>query len=415
MTDAASRFAPAPGPAFAAGSGLPRFATTRDVIETLWPDDPVYIFRPEALVADANTFTTTFRGKTAYAVKTNPHPLVLNTLAGIGINAFDVASPAEFRMARAAAPTAELFYMHPVKSESAIREALAAYRIRHFALDHENEAAKILRECRSLGIDVGDLTLFVRVATKGHAVYELSRKFGAAPGHAVELLQRVSRLGAHAGLCFHVGSQIEEPDAFERALRTVQWVRQRAGVPLAALDIGGGFPARYARDLRRKAPDTPPVPPLNRLMPRISRAIEGFGFGDVPVIAEPGRAIAARAFSVLVRVLLRKGQRLYINDGIWASLSDAWTGKLTLPVQLIPEPDKRPAKGDPKKLSPFRIMGATCDSVDILSRPFWLPETVATGDWIEVGHIGAYSLSLRTDFNGFYPDTFVEVDQPFRY
>jgi ornithine decarboxylase len=62
---------------------------------------------------------------------------------------------------------------------------------------------------------------------------------------------------------------------------------------------------------------------------------------------------------------------------------------------------------------PFRVCGATCDSVDILSRPFWLPETVDTGDWIEIGNIGAYSLSLRTRFNGFYPDTFVEVETPF--
>ncbi|WP_425280804.1 ornithine decarboxylase [Lutibaculum baratangense] len=393
---------------------MPKFSNARGVVETLWPDMPVYLFRPAALVADAKSFATTFRGKTAYAVKTNPHPLVLNTLADTGISAFDVAAPSEFRMARAAAPSSELLYMHPVKSESAIREALAAYRIRHFALDHEGEAAKILREARSLGVPIDELTLFVRLATKGHAVYELSRKFGAAPGHAVELLQRVSRLGAKAGLCFHVGSQIEEADAYEKALRTAQWVRQRAGVPLAALDIGGGFPARYAQDRRKKAAATHAVPPLNLLMPAINRTVEGFGFGDVPVIAEPGRAIAARAFSVLVRVLLRKGQRLYINDGIWASLSDAWTGKLTLPVNLIPEPDRRPAKGDPRTLAPFRIMGATCDSVDILTRPFWLPETVSTGDWIEVGHIGAYSLSLRTDFNGLYPDTFVEVEQPFR-
>ena len=79
-----------------------------------------------------------------------------------------------------------------------------------------------------------------------------------------------------------------------------------------------------------------------------------------------------------------------------------------------------PRSGDPqrataseKNIVPFKVCGATCDSVDILSRPFWLPETVDTGDWIEIGHIGAYSLALRTRFNGFYPDTFVEVTTPF--
>jgi ornithine decarboxylase len=123
--------------------------------------------------------------------------------------------------------------------------------------------------------------------------------------------------------------------------------------------------------------------------------------------------IVARAFSVIVRVLLKKGQRVYINDGVWGSLSDSWTGKIPLPVRLIPDPARKRRAGNPAKIEPYRVCGATCDSVDILSRPFWLPESVDTGDWIEIGHIGAYSLGLRTHFNGFYPDTFVEVDEPF--
>ena len=133
----------------------------------------------------------------------------------------------------------------------------------------------------------------------------------------------------------------------------------------------------------------------------------------MPLVAEPGRVIVARCFSLIVRVLLRKGRRLYINDGIWASLSDSWTGKITLPARFIPDPAIRSRNGREENIVPFKVCGATCDSVDILSRPFWLPETVDTGDWIEIGHIGAYSLSLRTRFNGFYPDTFVEIATPF--
>jgi ornithine decarboxylase len=90
-----------------------------------------------------------------------------------------------------------------------------------------------------------------------------------------------------------------------------------------------------------------------------------------------------------------------------------WTGKITLPARFIPDPAIRTRNGDRENIVPFKVCGATCDSVDILSRPFWLPETVDTGDWIEIGHIGAYSLSLRTRFNGFYPDDFVEVATPF--
>jgi ornithine decarboxylase len=351
-----------------------------------------------------------FPGKTAYAVKTNGEPFVLRTLAEVGVRAFDVASPGEFAAARAVSPDAELLYMHPVKASSDIALALEHYGIRVLALDHEDEIAKILRVIRTLDIDPSEVTLFVRLRTKGPAAYELSRKFGAAPAHAVELLQRIDRIGIRAGLCFHVGSQIEDPDTYERALGSAAWVRARAGVPLAGLDLGGGFPASYGHDPHRPKPR---MPSSAELMAELRRNIAEWGFSDLPLIAEPGRVVVARSLSLIVRVLLKKGRRLYINDGIWASLSDSWTGKITLPARFIPDPTRKRRSGSANGLVPFKVCGATCDSVDILSRPFWLPESVATGDWIEIGHLGAYSLALRTRFNGFYPDTFVEVTTPF--
>ncbi|RCS25488.1 ornithine decarboxylase [Phyllobacterium salinisoli] len=389
---------------------MQRFETARDVALSTRPDHPVYCFRPQVLAEDARRFREMFPGETAYAVKTNGEPMVLETLAANGIDLFDVASPAEFAAVRQASPDARMLYMHPVKAQSDIRLALETYGIRVLAVDHEDEIAKVTRIVRALDIDPGSVTIYVRIQTKGHAAYELSKKFGAAPAHAVELLQRLHRTGYKTGICFHVGSQISDPDTYERALRSADWVRNRAAVPLAGLDIGGGFPAEYGHDPRRKHVE---MPSLGQLMSRLRGDIAEWGFGDLPLVAEPGRVIVARAFSLIVRVLLRKGRRLYINDGIWASLSDSWTGKITLPARFIPDPAIKSRSGDAKSIVPFRVCGATCDSVDILSRPFWLPETVDTGDWIEIGHIGAYSMALRTHFNGFYPDTFVEVVTPF--
>jgi ornithine decarboxylase len=380
------------------------------VAVTLRPDAPVYCFRPAVLHADARAFMTDFPGKTAYAVKTNGEAFVLKALAAAGINAFDVASPGEFAAVRAVSPKAELFYMHPVKAQSDIRLALEGYGVRAMALDHEDEIAKILRIVRALDLDPAGVALFVRLQTKGTAAYELSKKFGAAPAHAVELVQRVDRLGFRVGIAFHVGSQIRDARVYERALASADWVRSRAGVKLTALDVGGGFPAVYGDDPRRRKVEMPELPDL---MAELRRAIDEWGFSDLPLIAEPGRVIVARSLSVIVRVLLRKGRRLYINDGIWGSLSDSWTGKITLPARLILDPARKRRTGSLEKLVPFKVCGATCDSVDILSRPFWLPETTDTGDWVEIGHIGAYSLGLRTRFNGFYPDTFVEVATPF--
>ncbi|GLK56343.1 ornithine decarboxylase [Methylopila capsulata] len=390
---------------------MQRFETAQDAALALRPDQPVYAFRPSVLATDAKSFLSAFRGQTAYAVKTNGEPFVLDELVKAGVTAFDVASPAEFAAARAASADAGMFYMHPVKAQSDIRLALETYGIRHVALDHEDEIAKILRIVRAQDIAPSDITLFVRLATKGHAAYELSKKFGATAAHAVELLQRLDRVGFRAGLTFHVGSQVEDLDTYERAIGTAAWVKGRAGVDITALDIGGGFPAPYGRDLKK---DARPTPEIGSLVAKIEQEIDAWGLGDLPLIAEPGRVVVARSLSVVVRVLLKKGQRLYINDGVWSSLSDSWTGKITLPARLIPDPARRRApRSSAPKLAPYRVMGATCDSVDILSRPFWLPDTVDTGDWIEIGHIGAYSLALRTRFNGFYPDTFVEVATPY--
>ncbi len=389
---------------------MQRFETARDAALSLRPDVPVYCFRPEVLKDDARRFMEMFPGKTAYAVKTNGEAMVLKTLAESGVTAFDVASPAEFEAVRSVAPQAEMLYMHPVKAQSDIRLALETYGIRVIAVDHEDEVTKLARVVQALDIDPGTMTVFVRIQTKGSAAYELSKKFGAGPAHAVELLQRLHRNGYRVGICFHVGSQISDPDTYERALRTADWVRNRAAVPLAGLDVGGGFPAEYGHDPNRKAPE---MPSLGQLMSRLRGDIAEWGFDDLPLVAEPGRVICAHAFSLIVRVLLRKGRRIYINDGIWSSLSDSWTGKITLPARFIPDPAIRSRNGDKKNIVPFKVCGATCDSVDILSRPFWLPETVDTGDWIEIGHIGAYSLALRSRFNGFYPDTFVEVTRPF--
>jgi len=389
---------------------MQRFATAQEAALALRPDHPVYCFRPEVLAADARNFMNMFPGKTAYAIKTNSEPMVIRTLVEVGVNAFDVAAPAEFAAVREFSKTAELLYMHPVKAQSDIRLALETYAIRTFAVDHEDEVSKLHRIVQGLDIAPAAVTVMVRIQTRGHAAYELSKKFGAAAAQAVQLLQRLNRYGYRLGICFHVGSQIEDPDAYDKALASADWVRNRAGVPIVELDVGGGFPAEYGHDPKRRGNE---MPALGQIMSRLRADIEAWNFGDLELIAEPGRVVVARAFSLIVRVLLRKGRRLYINDGIWASLSDSWTGRITLPARFIPDPAIRTRNGNAANVVPFRVCGATCDSVDILSRPFWLPETVDTGDWVEIGHIGAYSMALRTRFNGMYPDTFVEVSSAF--
>src|SRR5688572_19370117 len=157
---------------------MQRFENARDAALALRPDVPVYCFRPEVLKADARRFMEMFPGRTAYAVKTNGEELVLRTLAEAGVTLFDVASPGEFAAVRSVSPDAEMIYMHPVKAQSDIRLALETHSIKVLAVDHEDEVAKLTRIVRALDIDPASLTVFVRLQTKGHAAYELSKKFG---------------------------------------------------------------------------------------------------------------------------------------------------------------------------------------------------------------------------------------------
>src|SRR5690606_9641267 len=175
---------------------------------------------------------------------------------------------------REVAPSAEMLYMHPVKAQSHIRLALEEYGIRTVAVDHEDEVAKLTRVVRALDIDPGTITVFVRIQTKGSAAYELSKKFGAGPAAAVELIDRLGRAGYRVGICFHVGSQIEDPDTYERALASADWVRNRASVDIAGLDVGGGFPAEYGHDPNRKKPQ---MPSLDEIMARLGDDITEWG------------------------------------------------------------------------------------------------------------------------------------------
>ena len=125
-------------------------------------------------------------------------------------------------------------------------------------------------------------------------------------------------------------------------------------------------------------------------------------------MCEPGRAIVAESGSSIVRVVLRKKQKLYINDGTYGSLFDAGVPNFVLPTRMIPN-----GRITSKKLTSYSLYGPTCDSIDCMEGPFVLPNNLKEGDYIEVGQLGAYSLTFRTKFNGFYSDKIFEVqDKP---
>jgi ornithine decarboxylase len=382
--------------AASADGTLPSVAET---VAAECPDVPMVCLRPHVLRAGAQEFVGSFGGDVLYAVKCNPDPDVLVALAAGGIRHFDAASPGEVRLVRQMFPDAQIHYMHPIKARSAIREAYHRYGVRDFVLDSADELAKILDETNG----ATDLGLIVRLALpKGGAVYDLSGKFGAAPADAVSLLQACRPRAARLGVSFHVGSQCMDPAAYVRAIGLAGQIVADAAVALDIFDVGGGFPVAYT--------DLSP-PPLEMFMAAIHLAVARLGLpAGCRLWCEPGRALAAAGQSLVVRVQARKGQALYINDGVYGTLADAGSVVgMRFPVRRLPATHSSNVAG----LVAFEFFGPTCDSADRMQGPFMLPPDTAEGDWIEIGQIGAYGTSLKTDFNGFSDVILREVrDRP---
>ncbi len=370
-----------------------RFDDVLSVVRALQPGYPVYCLRPKLLTRTAKRFISMFPGTVLYAVKCNPHPAVLDAVYQGGVRHFDTASLPEIAQICDTYPDAHAYFMHPVKARAAIRMTYKAYGIRHFVVDHEDELNKVLEEAGG-----NDIVVMVRLKTEdtGDSLYDLASKFGAEPAEAAALLRAAAAKGCRTGLAFHIGSQCREPKVYRRALALCSDIIARAGVDIDSLDVGGGFPAYYTNAV---------VPPLEDYMTEIRGGLNDMGLKPtVEIFSEPGRALVAAGCSLLTQVQLRKGDRLYINDGIYGSLSEMTQVDIRMPVRLIR------LKGETSQnLRSFTLNGPTCDSLDVLPGTFDLPEDVREGDWIEIDQLGAYSNALATHFNGFYPETFVEV------
>jgi ornithine decarboxylase len=340
---------------------------------------------------------TSFNGDVLYAVKCNAEPAVLRAVWDGGVRHFDCASIGEVALVRRLFPEANIHFMHPVKSRSAIRDAWKRHGVQDFVFDSAAELHKILAE---IAAPDGLPALLVRLALpKFVAAIDLSTKFGADFETAVALLRAARPHSGQLGVAFHVGSQCLDPLAWREAIALAGEVIRTAGVPVDVIDVGGGFPVAYA--------EIDP-PPIGAFVAEIDAALVRLAMPGVKLWAEPGRALVAGGGSVVVQVQLRKGHMLYVNDGVFGSLADAGALGFRFPARLI-----RPnSPVTPEADTAFSLFGPTCDSSDIMRGPFMLPADVAEGDWIEIGQLGAYGACLRTAFNGFDRATLVEVSDP---
>ena len=376
---------------------MQKFKTVDDLINQLKPEKPIYCIRKRSIQLATTYFRNKFPGKVLYAVKTNSHPEVLKTIVENGIENFDIASIQEIKDIRAINPNAKCSYMHTVKSRESIKEAYFNYNVKAFSLDTKDELIKIIETTN----EAKDLELFVRVAVSNeHAEIDLSTKFGASVSEATALLRLTKQYAKKIGLSFHVGSQCMHPISYTKGIADIGNIIKKTKIIPDYINIGGGFPAIY--------PDLVPQS-LDNYFEEIKKGLSNLKLEKLPeILCEPGRALVAESGSTIVRVNLRKKQKLYINDGTYGTLFDAGTPNIVYPSRLI-----KSGKAISKKLTAFDFYGPTCDSMDYMKGPFLLPNNIKENDYIELGQLGAYGLTFRTQFNGFYSNEIYEVeDEP---
>ena len=376
---------------------MQKFSDVNDLVNTLKPEEPVYCIRPNSIKKSVEFFKNKFPGKVLYAVKTNPDEKVLKIINDSGIHNFDVASINEVKLVRKINTKAKVYFMHTVKSRESIKEAYTKYNVKDFALDTKDELLKILDETNN----AKDLNLYVRVSISNeHAEIDLSRKFGATSSEALGLLRLCKAHAKRVGLSFHVGSQCMHKISFAKGINEIGKIIKKTKIVPDVINVGGGFPAMY--------PDLIPEP-LDNYLDVIKESLKNLKLEKTPeIFCEPGRAIVAEAGSTIVKVLLKKKNKLYINDGTYGSLFDAGVPNFVLPAKMITN-----GRVVSKKKTAFNFYGPTCDSLDYMKGPFLLPNNIKEGDYIELGQLGAYGTTFRTKFNGFFSDANYQLnDKP---
>jgi ornithine decarboxylase len=369
------------------------FASVEELLLARRPHAPVYCIYPHVYRETAREFVAGFPGRVLYAVKANAHPGIVRLLNEGGVTHFDCASVPEIELVREACDNATPYFMVPVRLRGAARDAQERLGVRHFMVDHLSAIEPLAAE-----IDLSAAVVFARMAAHhDSAMQDLSTKFGAQPEEMPELLQAIKAAGAEPALAFNVGSGVTSVVAYAYAIELAESVLRRLPFKLRLIDIGGGYPKSYPGFA---------VPPLERYFSRIAEAASRLSLAeDGEILGEPGRALAAPGLSAVVELLLRKDDRLYINDGMYGIFWELrFRGHKRYPVRCYR--DGREVGGETQ---PFTLYGPTCDATDTLPGEVDLPCDVAPGDHLEFGSVGAYSLSGRTDFNGHYSDDIVTI------
>lgn len=371
---------------------ITHFPSAVEAVAALKPQQPLMCLCPDVFRAEAQRFVAGFPGDVHYAVKANPHPRILHWLKDGGVKGYDVASIAEIAMVRdELGERAHLAFNHPVKSRADIDTAYRQYGVRDFVIDHHKELAKLADICGR------DVTVQVRISRANpDSEVDLNAKFGCDGQTAANLMRQAADLGFEVALAMHVGWQAREPKAWGEAMAMGAGAANAAGVTLKYANLGGGYPSVLM--------------PQGRTLEdffAVIRAAKAEHLSDTELNCEPGSALVWRGCETVAQVVLRKEDRVYLNDGVYGAMHELKYTRVS-PPHIALSGDGVPLDG-PGRL--FTVCGPTCDSVDMLPVHVELPEAIDEGDYVVFGWMGAYSNALLTTFNGLGALDYATVDR----
>lgn len=353
------------------------------------PENPVLFFAPSAVQSVARRFLAGFPGLVTYAVKSNPSEEMIENLVTAGVQGFDCASPFEIALIRRLAPDAAIHYHNPVRSRKEIQFAVD-HQVTAYSVDSASELAKLMAMVPAqIGTQRVEISVRFKLPVSG-AAYNFGAKFGATSALAAALLARVAEAGYTPSLTFHGGTQCNDPQVWAAYIREAAVIARSAGVKIARLNVGGGFPNH------RAAATAPDFDAIFKTIGNTAR--EAFG-ADLPaLVCEPGRALCGDAYMLVARVkAVRDDAHVFLNDGIYGAMFEFSQIGIIDRITVLSEalkPRSAPVK-------PRITFGPTCDSVDRLPGEVPFPADIAEGDYVVVAGMGSYSTVTNSRFNGF--------------
>ena len=369
---------------------------SEEFIASLTYDTPYFLFSRTKLEENFFQFQSYFpNAHIQYAMKANSDPEVLKVLAQNG-SGFEVASVGELAILKDINVDArKIVFGTSVKPASSIR-TFHEYGVDRYAADSYQELEKIAANAPGAKV-------YIRtVANDAGSVFKFSEKFGTPPQNAVQLLIQAKELGLQPyGISFHVGSQASDPMAWANAIRNLVPIiaeLQEKGIRITVLNLGGGYPCRYASSEN--------VPVLSEIVQNINDALSELPY-FLEIMLEPGRGMiadtAVLVASVIARIERTGNTWLFLDAGVYNGLFEtmAYQGSTRYAVSSVRK------VGDGGE-SMFALAGPTGDSPDVITREALLPSDIQVGDKLVFHNTGAYSLSVTSQFNGFSkPDSYL--------